>query len=96
MTQRAVRGFYGIETWVFDLDNTLYPHHLNLWHQVDVRIRDYAIADFLTISHEDAFRLPEGLFTRRYGTTMRGLMEEHGLEPDPVPGDGPSDRSLRR
>ena len=42
-------GFDHIETWVFDLDNTLYPHHLNLWGQVDARIRSY-IAGFLKIS----------------------------------------------
>jgi putative hydrolase of the HAD superfamily len=77
---RVPRGFGGIETWVFDLDNTLYPHHLNLWHQVDARIRDY-VADFLKISHDEAFRLQKDYY-RRYGTTMRGLMEEHGLEPD--------------
>jgi putative hydrolase of the HAD superfamily len=80
MMQRAVRGFDGVETWVFDLDNTLYPHHLNLWQQVDVRIRDY-IVDFLHITYDEAFRLQKDYY-RRYGTTMRGLMEEHGLEPD--------------
>ena len=42
----APRGFAHVETWVFDLDNTLYPHHLNLWQQVDERIRAY-IMDFL-------------------------------------------------
>ena len=42
----ARRGLMQIETWVFDLDNTLYPHHLNLWQQVDARIRAY-IAEFL-------------------------------------------------
>ena len=78
--QRRRRGFRGIETWVFDLDNTLYPHHLNLWQQVDARIRDY-IVDFLRVSHDEAFRLQKDYY-RRYGTTMRGLMEEHGLEPD--------------
>jgi FMN phosphatase YigB (HAD superfamily) len=31
------RAFSHVETWVFDLDNTLYPHHINLWQQVDVR-----------------------------------------------------------
>ena len=77
---RTPRGFRGIETWVFDLDNTLYPHHLNLWHQVDARIRDF-IVDFLHISHDEAFRLQKDYY-RRYGTTMRGLMEEHGLVPD--------------
>ncbi len=76
----AARGFAGIETWVFDLDNTLYPHQVNLWQQVDRRIRDY-IVDFLHVSHDEAFRLQKDYY-RRYGTTMRGLMEEHGLEPD--------------
>src|SRR5579862_9771732 len=80
MTQRSGRGFQAIETWVFDLDNTLYPHHLNLWQQVDARIRDY-VADFLHVSRDEAFRLQKDYY-RRYGTTMRGLMEEHGLQPD--------------
>jgi len=73
-------AFTHVETWVFDLDNTLYPHHLNLWQQVDVRIRDF-IVDFLKITHDEAFRLQKDYY-RRYGTTMRGLMEEHGLVPD--------------
>jgi putative hydrolase of the HAD superfamily len=78
--QASVRGFDGVETWVFDLDNTLYPHHVNLWQQVDERIRDY-IADFLQVTRDEAFRLQKDYY-RRYGTSMRGLMEEHGLDPD--------------
>jgi putative hydrolase of the HAD superfamily len=74
------RGFSHVKTWVFDLDNTLYPHHVSLWKQVDERIRDY-IVDFLKVSHEEAFRVQKDYY-RRYGTTMRGLMAEHGLEPD--------------
>jgi putative hydrolase of the HAD superfamily len=73
-------GFGGVETWVFDLDNTLYPHHLNLWQQVDDRIRAY-IADFLKVPHEQAFRIQKDYY-KRYGTTMRGLMTEHGMKPD--------------
>ena len=65
---------------MFDLDNTLYPHHLNLWQQVDERIRDY-IARFLDITHDEAFRLQKDYY-RRYGTSMRGLMTEHGMSPD--------------
>ncbi|MGA2893878.1 MAG: pyrimidine 5'-nucleotidase [Xanthobacteraceae bacterium] len=72
--------FKHVETWVFDLDNTLYPHHLNLWQQVDERIRDY-IVGFLKVTHDEAFRMQKDYY-RRYGTTMRGLMEEHGLQPD--------------
>jgi putative hydrolase of the HAD superfamily len=79
-TRPAPRRFDHIETWVFDLDNTLYPHHVNLWQQVDVRIRDY-IADFLKIGHEEAFRLQKDYY-KRYGTSMRGLMTEHGMKPD--------------
>jgi putative hydrolase of the HAD superfamily len=77
---KNVATFKNVESWIFDLDNTLYPHHLNLWQQVDVRIRDY-IVDFLKVTHEEAFRLQKDYY-RRYGTTLRGLMEEHGLEPD--------------
>jgi putative hydrolase of the HAD superfamily len=76
----ASADFARVETWVFDLDNTLYPHHLNLWHQVDERIREY-IADYLKIAHEDAFRLQKDYY-KRYGTTMRGMMAEHGMSPD--------------
>jgi putative hydrolase of the HAD superfamily len=76
----APRGFGHVETWVFDLDNTLYSHHLNLWHQVDERIRSF-VANFLKISKEDAFRLQKDYY-KRYGTTMRGLMAEHKLNPD--------------
>ncbi len=76
----APRAFGHVETWVFDLDNTLYPHHLNLWQQVDERIRDY-IARFLAVTHEEAFRLQKDYY-KRYGTSMRGLMTEHGMKPD--------------
>jgi len=74
------RGFSHVDTWVFDLDNTLYPRHLNLWQQVDGRIRDF-VAKFLDVTHEEAFRVQKDYY-RRYGTTMRGLMTEHGLDPD--------------
>ena len=35
MIRKDKRRFSHVETWVFDLDNTLYPHHVNLWQQVD-------------------------------------------------------------
>ena len=73
------RGFGAVETWVFDLDNTLYPHHL-LWQQVDDRIRAY-IEKFLQVPQDEAHRIQKDYY-KRYGTTMRGLMSEHGLEPD--------------
>jgi putative hydrolase of the HAD superfamily len=79
-TRPEPRLFGHVDTWVFDLDNTLYPHHVNLWQQVDERIRDY-IAGFLKIPREEAFRLQKDYY-KRYGTSMRGLMTEHGMKPD--------------
>jgi len=76
----VTESFAHVETWVFDLDNTLYPHHLNLWQQVDERIRDY-ISTFLQVAKEDAFRIQKDYY-KRYGTSMRGLMIEHGMKPD--------------
>jgi putative hydrolase of the HAD superfamily len=78
--QSSARGFTHVETWVFDLDNTLYPHHVNLWQQVDVRIRDF-VANFLKVSPEAAFKIQKDYY-KRYGTTMRGMMTEHGVHAD--------------
>jgi putative hydrolase of the HAD superfamily len=80
MIQFTTRGFGHVDTWVFDLDNTLYPHHLNLWQQVDARIRDF-VAAWLKVSPEEAFRIQKDYY-KRYGTTMRGMMTEHGVHAD--------------
>jgi len=69
------------EAWVFDLDNTLYPAASNLFQQVDRRITRF-IADFLNLDSESAYRLQKSYF-RRHGTTMRGLMDVHGIDPGP-------------
>ncbi len=77
----ASRGFEDVETWVFDLDNTLYPAQHDLWGQLDARMRDY-VANFLGVTPEEAFVVQKDYY-RRYGTSLRGLMIEHGLDPTP-------------
>jgi putative hydrolase of the HAD superfamily len=77
---QAKRSFGHIETWVFDLDNTLYPHHVNLWQQVDARIGAY-IGNFLKVGPAEARRIQKDYY-RRYGTSMRGMMTEHGVRAD--------------
>ena len=72
------RAFTHVDTWVFDLDNTLYPHHVNLWQQVDARIGEF-IGNFLKVSPEQA-RFIQKDYYRRYGTSMRGMMTEHGVQ----------------
>jgi putative hydrolase of the HAD superfamily len=74
------RDFIRVDTWVFDLDNTLYPHHVNLWQQVDARINEF-VAAWLKLSAEEARRIQKDYY-RRYGTTMRGMMTEHGVRAD--------------
>src|SRR5256884_3859266 len=74
------RPFSHIDTWVFDLDNTLYPRHVNLWEQVDGRIGKL-VSGFLGISAEEARRIQKDYY-RRYGTTMRGMRTEAGVHAD--------------
>jgi len=73
-------GFQDVQNWVFDLDNTLYPHDLNLWQQIDDKIKEF-ISNFLKIPKDEAFRVQKDYY-KRYGTSMRGLMAEHGMSPD--------------
>lgn len=72
--------FSDVDDWIFDLDNTLYPHHSNLFSQIDVRMTAY-VSDLLRLSHEDARTLQKQLY-REYGTTLRGLMTRHQIDPD--------------
>lgn len=67
------------ETWIFDLDNTLYCSSYNLFGQIDVRMKGF-IADLLQLPPEEAFKVQKRYF-REYGTTLRGLMQRHGINP---------------
>ncbi|MBC8130030.1 MAG: pyrimidine 5'-nucleotidase [Rhizobiaceae bacterium] len=72
--------FRGVTNWVFDLDNTLYPRRTNLFAQIDVRMTSF-VADFLNLPHDEARALQKG-FYRDHGTTLRGLMTVHDVDPD--------------
>ena len=72
--------FSHVTDWVFDLDNTLYPHHSNLFSQIDVKMTAY-VSELLSLSREDARRLQKELYLE-YGTTLSGLMARHGIDPD--------------
>lgn len=72
--------FDHVTDWVFDLDNTLYPHHSNLFSQIDVKMTGF-VAELLTLSREDARKLQKDLYLE-YGTTLNGLMHRHNIDPD--------------
>ena len=69
----------GIETWIFDLDNTLYPPELRLQEQIDARMAGFIMAETgLDRAAADALRHD---YWQAYGTTLRGLMLHHGVDP---------------
>jgi putative hydrolase of the HAD superfamily len=70
-----------MRTWVFDLDNTLYPASARLFDLIDRRMTAYIVAN-LGVDTATADRLRAD-YWHRYGTTLAGLMAEHGLDPDP-------------
>ncbi|MBO0662724.1 pyrimidine 5'-nucleotidase [Jiella sp. MQZ9-1] len=72
--------FAHVRDWVFDLDNTLYPRHCNLFDQIDQRMTAF-VAEFLSLPNDKA-RIVQKEFYQRHGTTLRGLMTEHQVDPD--------------
>jgi len=73
-------NFSDVEVWVFDLDNTLYPQSCDLFAQVDRRMTDY-VRDLLDLPRDVAYKVQKD-FYRDYGTTLRGLMDCHQIDPD--------------
>jgi putative hydrolase of the HAD superfamily len=79
-TTRSERCPLGaVETWIFDLDNTLYPASCRLFDQVQLRMTEF-ICDRLSLSPEAAAELRRNYF-REHGTTLRGLMTRDDIDP---------------
>lgn len=71
--------FRETKAWIFDLDNTLYPAECNLFAQVDQRMGEF-ISNYLDIPFDEARHLQKTYY-RKFGTTLSGLMQVHGLKP---------------
>ncbi|GGE09976.1 pyrimidine 5'-nucleotidase [Aureimonas endophytica] len=72
--------FAEVKNWIFDLDNTLYPRRTDLFAQIDARMTSF-VAELLKLPTEEARQLQKS-FYRKHGTTLRGLMIEHDIDPD--------------
>jgi putative hydrolase of the HAD superfamily len=77
--QVRLRSVDHVTDWIFDLDNTLYPARCNLFAQVDRRIGLF-IESLLGLEQAGARELQKRYF-REHGTTLRGLMTHHGVDP---------------
>lgn len=67
-----------VSTWVFDLDNTLYPADSTLYDTIGARMTSY-IARAAAVDDAEALRLRE-LYFHQYGATVVGLQRHHGVD----------------
>jgi putative hydrolase of the HAD superfamily len=79
-TRAGGRPLGEIETWIFDLDNTLYPVSCRLFDQIHARMTRF-IAERLELSTEAALALQKSYF-REHGTTLCGLMKVNRIDPE--------------
>jgi len=80
MTARTGPDLRHINTWLFDLDNTLYPLESGLAPKVSDRITDY-VEDLTGLPREEA-RALQKRYLAEHGLTLKGLMAHHDVEPD--------------
>lgn len=75
------KSFSHVRFWVFDLDNTLYHPDARLFDQIEVRMTGW-VMQALGVDQERANHLRQH-YWMTHGTTLAGLMREHGMEPGP-------------
>lgn len=73
-------NFRHVTTWVFDLDNTLYPPQMQLFAQIEPRMTAWIMRE-LGVDRAKAETLRQRYWSD-YGTTLAGLMRHHGTDPD--------------
>ena len=69
-----------IDTWIFDLDNTLYSADSGIFQQVHTLMGEF-VSKNLNIEIKEAKELQRKYY-KQHGTTLRGLMDNHGIDPD--------------
>lgn len=75
-----MEGFCHVESWVFDLDNTLYDAESHVFDMVTARMTRF-VSEHLKINEETATQIRRRM-RQEYGTTLRGMMLEHGIDPN--------------
>jgi putative hydrolase of the HAD superfamily len=69
-----------IDTWLFDLDNTLYPLESGLAEVVSAKITDF-VAELTGLPRDEA-RTLQKRYLADYGLTLSGLLTHHGVDPN--------------
>lgn len=68
-----------VDTWIFDLDQTLYPHEAEVMALIEGKMTAF-VARETGLSREDAYVLQKR-YLFEHGTTLAGLMANYGVEP---------------
>jgi putative hydrolase of the HAD superfamily len=69
-----------VDTWLFDLDNTLYPPEAEIMALVEARMTVF-VARETGLPHDEA-RTLQKRYWMEHGTTLAGLMANHGIDPE--------------
>ena len=69
-----------VDTWVFDLDNTLYSADSGIFQQVSELMGKF-VSKYLNIDIKEAKKIQRKYY-KKHGTTLRGMMDNHGVDPD--------------
>ena len=69
-----------INTWIFDLDNTLYSADSGIFQQVHKLMGEF-VAKNLNMELAEAKKL-QAKYYKQHGTTLRGMMDNHDVDPD--------------
>jgi len=78
-TVRLRESFTHVDTWVFDLDDTLYPRSVDLHGQMRARVVSF-IADHMKIDRAAAEAVHFDYY-ERFGSTLQGMVQLHGVSP---------------
>ena len=73
-------AFAHVDTWVFDLDDTLYPRSVDLHGQMRARVVTF-IADYLKVDRAEAELIHHDYY-ERFGSTLQGVVQLHGVPPN--------------
>lgn len=75
----VAKHFAHVDTWVFDLDNTLYPPSDDLFGRMDARFSAY-VSRLTGLDRERALKLCAEYWVT-YGSTLTGLIAHHDVDP---------------
>lgn len=75
--QSGIPGLEQVETWIFDLDNTLYPPEADLFGQINRLMTGFIMRE-IGVAEEEANHLRRAYWAE-YGTTLAGLVARHGI-----------------